>query len=74
MRELARVDDRPLQPLDGRREAPDRKRMIIRSPDGAAQYPIFPRPAPLLLCRLLFPATTFVRFASAPSARFSGGA
>ena len=37
MRELARVDDRPLQPLDGRREAPDRKRMIIRSPDGAAR-------------------------------------
>jgi len=36
-RELARVDDRPLQPLDGRREAPDRKRMLIRSPDGAAQ-------------------------------------
>ncbi len=33
-RELARVDDRPLQPLDGRREAPDRKRMAIRSPDG----------------------------------------
>jgi len=36
-RELARVDDRPLQPLDGRRGAPDRKRMSIRSPDGAAQ-------------------------------------
>ena len=35
-RERARVDDRPLQPLDGRREAPDRKRMAIRSPDGAA--------------------------------------
>ncbi len=35
--ELARVDGRPLQPLDGRREAPDRKRMLIRSPDGAAR-------------------------------------
>jgi len=31
------VDDRPLQPLDGRREAPDRKRMSIRSPVGAAR-------------------------------------
>jgi len=30
------VGDRPLQPLDGRRAAPDRKRMSIRSPDGAA--------------------------------------
>jgi len=36
-RELARVDDRPLQPLDGRREAPDRQRMAIRSADGAAR-------------------------------------
>jgi hypothetical protein len=35
--ELARVDDRPLQPLDGWREGPDRKRMLIRSPDGAAR-------------------------------------
>jgi hypothetical protein len=34
--ELARVDDRPLQPPDGRREAPDRKRISIRNPDGAA--------------------------------------
>ena len=31
------MDDRPLQPLDGRREAPDRKRMLVRSPDGAAR-------------------------------------
>ncbi len=31
------MDDCPLHPLDGRREAPDRKRMVIRSPDGAAQ-------------------------------------
>jgi len=38
MRELARVDDRPLQPLDGWRGAPDRKRMSIRSPDGAAVF------------------------------------
>jgi len=30
------VDDRPLQPLDGRRKAPDRKRMLIRSPEGAS--------------------------------------
>ncbi len=29
--------DRPLHPLDGRRETPDRKRMVIRSPDGAAR-------------------------------------
>ena len=36
-RELARVVDRPLQPLDGRREAPGRQRMAIRSPDGAAR-------------------------------------
>jgi len=35
-RERARVDDRPRQPLDGQREALDRKRMAIRSPDGAA--------------------------------------
>ncbi len=31
------MDDRPLQPLDGRREAPDRQRMAIRSADGAAR-------------------------------------
>ncbi len=31
------MDDCPLQPRDGRREAPDRKRMVIRSPDGAAR-------------------------------------
>jgi len=36
-RERARVDDRPLQPLDGRRRAPDRKRMAIRGSDGAAR-------------------------------------
>jgi len=36
-RELARVDDRPLQPLDGWRKAPDRKRMGIRSADGTAR-------------------------------------
>jgi hypothetical protein len=36
-RELARVDDCPLQPLDGRREAPDRKRVAIRNADGAAR-------------------------------------
>ena len=35
-RELARGDDRTLQPLDGRRKAPDRERMEIRSADGAA--------------------------------------
>jgi len=29
--ELAHQPSRPLQPLDGRREAPDRKRMAIRS-------------------------------------------
>jgi len=33
-RERARVDDRPLRPLDGRREAPDRKRIAIRNADG----------------------------------------
>ena len=36
MRERARVDGCMLQPFDGRRGAPDRKRMAIRSPDGAA--------------------------------------
>jgi len=36
-RELARMGDCPLHPLDGRREAPDRKRTVIRSPDGAAR-------------------------------------
>ena len=35
-RELARGDRSPLHPLDGRREAPDRQRVTIRSPDGAA--------------------------------------
>ena len=34
---LACQSDRQLQPLDGRRGAPDRKRMVIRSPDGAAR-------------------------------------
>jgi|GEM_PF-2269610 len=34
---LLGLDDIPLQPLDGRRQAPDRKRMSIRSPDVAAQ-------------------------------------
>ncbi|MCK5601458.1 hypothetical protein KAR91_06310, partial [Candidatus Pacearchaeota archaeon] len=37
MRELAREDDRPLHPLDGRRFAPDRMRMGIRSDDGVAR-------------------------------------
>jgi hypothetical protein len=36
-REFARGADRLLQPLDGRREATDSKRMVIRSPDGAAR-------------------------------------
>ncbi|MCS6804708.1 MAG: hypothetical protein RMM98_15670 [Acidobacteriota bacterium] len=36
-RKLACVDARPLHPLDGRREAPDRKRMAIRSADGVAR-------------------------------------
>jgi len=36
-RELASGDRRPLRPLNGRCEAPDRKRMIIRSTDGAAR-------------------------------------
>ena len=34
--ELARLDRRSLHPLDGRREAPDRRRVTIRSSDGAA--------------------------------------
>ncbi len=34
--ELVRRSDCPLNPLDGRYEAPDRKRMAICSPDGAA--------------------------------------
>ena len=33
--ELAHQPNRPLHPLDGRREAPGRKRMAIRSADGA---------------------------------------
>ena len=37
-RELARGDRSPLHPLDGRREAPDRQRVTIRSPDGAALW------------------------------------
>ena len=53
--------------LMDRREAPGRKRMGIRRPDGAARYPLYSPPASFLLCRLLFPPTTFVRFASAPS-------
>jgi hypothetical protein len=36
-REVARGADRLLQPLDGRREATISKRMVIRSPDGAAR-------------------------------------
>jgi hypothetical protein len=50
-----------------RREAPARKRMAIRSPDGAARHLIYSPPTLFPLCHLLFPATTFVRFASAPS-------
>ena len=34
-RELARVADCPLHTLDGRRVAPDRRRMVIRGTDGA---------------------------------------
>jgi hypothetical protein len=36
-RERAREDDCPLHALDGRREAPDRKRVVIRNADGAAR-------------------------------------
>jgi hypothetical protein len=36
-RELARADGRLLQPLDGRREAPDIKWMVICSADGTAR-------------------------------------
>jgi len=43
------VADRPLQPLDGRREAPDRKRMLIRSPDGAGAK----RPRHLVISRTI---------------------
>ena len=35
--ELARVAKRPLHSLDGRRVAPDGKRITVRSPDGAAR-------------------------------------
>jgi len=35
--EFTRTDDRPLQPLDGWRKAPDRKPMGIRSADGTAR-------------------------------------
>jgi hypothetical protein len=37
IREFARGAGRLLQPLDGRREATDSKRMLIRNPDGAAR-------------------------------------
>ena len=53
------------------REAPASRRMGRRRPDDAARHIIVSPPAPLRLCRLLFPATTFVRFASAPSAHAS---
>jgi hypothetical protein len=56
-----------------RREAPARKRMAIRSLDGAARHPISSPPPPFLLCHLLFLPATFVRFASAPSPKISGG-
>ena len=56
--------------LMDRREAPGRKRMGIRSLDGAARHPISSPPAPFLLCHLLFPPTTFVRFASASAGAF----
>jgi len=36
-RELARAQACQLQLFDGRRVAPDRKRMTIRRPDGAAR-------------------------------------
>ncbi|TAL41249.1 MAG: hypothetical protein EPN89_19290 [Methylovulum sp.] len=36
-RERARVDGRPLQPRDGRREAPDRKLVVIRNADGGTR-------------------------------------
>jgi len=35
--ELASADNYPLHPLDGLREAPDRKRVAIRNADGAAR-------------------------------------
>ena len=38
------MDDRPLHPLDGRREAPDSMRMAMRGADGAGAK----RPAPSL--------------------------
>ena len=53
--------------LMDRREAPGRKRMAIRSPDGAARHPIFSPPAPFLLSHLLFSPTAFVRSSSATS-------
>lgn len=37
VRELARVDACPLQPLDGRREAPNNQWMAIRGADGTAR-------------------------------------
>jgi len=35
MLKRTRVDEGPLQPFDGRREASDRKQMAGRNPDGA---------------------------------------
>jgi len=40
--------------LMDRREAPGRKRMGRRRPDGTARHPISSPPAPFLLCHLLF--------------------
>ena len=64
---MLRANDVRFRRLMDRREAPSRKRMGIRSPDGAARHPISSPPARFLLCHLLFPPTIFVRFASAPS-------
>ena len=63
------ANDVRLSRLMDRREAPGRKRMGIRSPDGAARHPLYSPPACFLLYHLLLPPTTFVRFASAPSPR-----
>jgi len=51
-----------------RREAPASRRMGRRRPDVAAPYSL--TPALFLLCHLLSPAPTVVRFASAPSSRW----
>ena len=59
--------------LMDRREAPARKRMGIRSPDGVARHPLDSPPTPLLVCHPLFPPTTFVRFASALTESSPGG-